>query len=228
MIKPMKKYYINKNGRRIGPLTVKEVFEQHPTLDTLVWCEGMDNWARLENVEELAYGFPNRPTPPPIPNANSFVNEMKQPETVHKSSINKKGLILPIVIVLVVAILGVVAIVCYNNYNDKKLRIEQEQIEQENIERQKKEQEAESAKKKDEALKKKAKIQQLKNEARVIIGQAEQCSERLEEAKEVHPFRTRVEKNREIKDLNDELSGYVSRLAEIDAELVKLGEESHF
>ena len=34
--------------------------------------------------------------------------------------------------------------------------------------------------------------------------------------------------HREIKDLNDELSGYVSRLAEIDAELVKLGEESHF
>ena len=58
----MKKYFIIKSGRKIGPLTVKEVFEQRPTLDTQVWCDGMDDWKRLENVEELAYGFPNRPT----------------------------------------------------------------------------------------------------------------------------------------------------------------------
>lgn len=229
----MKKYFIIKGGRKIGPLTVKEVFEQRPTLDTQVWCDGMDDWKRLENVEELAYGFPNRPTPPPIPQKETPKSNNTKPVTTPKNGVNTKRFIIPIIIAAIVVILGIVFLVCYNNYNHEKLRIQQELIqkqeEQEKLEREEMQQEkmkAEAARKKNEALEKKARIQKLKHEMNILYAQSVNCSKRLEDAREIHPFRTRSEKAREINALNEELAGYLSRMSEVDAELVRLGEKS--
>ncbi|MFV0539927.1 MAG: SPFH domain-containing protein [Aestuariibaculum sp.] len=63
-------YYYASNGKQAGPVT----FEQLKTLfagrtvnkDTLVWKQGMANWAAVKDIEELK-AFLGGNTPPPLP-----------------------------------------------------------------------------------------------------------------------------------------------------------------
>lgn len=64
-----KMYHVAINGQSQGPMTVQQfsALVSAGTVDreTLVWCDGMANWAKANSVVELAGLFPS--TPPPIP-----------------------------------------------------------------------------------------------------------------------------------------------------------------
>ena len=63
-------YYYAVNGQQIGPVSfdkLKELFANRSiNRDSLVWKQGMDNWASLKEVQELK-SFLGGNTPPPLP-----------------------------------------------------------------------------------------------------------------------------------------------------------------
>lgn len=65
-------YYYAANGQQMGPVSfdkLKELFANRTiNKDSLLWKQGMANWAALKDIEELK-AFLGSNTPPPLPNA---------------------------------------------------------------------------------------------------------------------------------------------------------------
>lgn len=68
----MADYYIALGGVQQGPFPGPELLSRGMRQDSLVWCEGMGDWQRAENVAELARLFPARSQPMPPPMAQSY------------------------------------------------------------------------------------------------------------------------------------------------------------
>lgn len=61
-------YYVTEAGEQVGPVTMERLREAGIGRDTLVWCEGMADWAEAEQLPELAELFVEAmPCPPPPP-----------------------------------------------------------------------------------------------------------------------------------------------------------------
>jgi hypothetical protein len=63
----MKKYYYSDGQQQFGPLSKKELKSNNITKETLVWYDGLKDWTKAGEVEELADLFPVTPPPPPLP-----------------------------------------------------------------------------------------------------------------------------------------------------------------
>ena len=64
----MKNYfYIDQNGSQNGPVAGEVLKSCGVTRDTLVWCDGMSNWAKAGDVVELTSLFASVPPAPPVP-----------------------------------------------------------------------------------------------------------------------------------------------------------------
>jgi hypothetical protein len=65
-------YFYAVNGQQSGPVSfekLKELFANRTiNRDSLIWKQGMDNWAALKEIEELK-SFLGGNTPPPLPTA---------------------------------------------------------------------------------------------------------------------------------------------------------------
>lgn len=64
-------YYNNAKGQQIGPVDLETLKNSGITPTTLVWCEGMPQWAEAKDVPEVCAFFSapgGHPTPPPINN----------------------------------------------------------------------------------------------------------------------------------------------------------------
>ena len=61
----MKQYYIIRNDQQAGPYTIEELSRLALTPETIVWTEGMADWAPAREVSELQELLtPSAPTPP--------------------------------------------------------------------------------------------------------------------------------------------------------------------
>lgn len=61
----MKHYFYAENGQKFGPFTLEELKDKKIKKSTLVWSEGMDDWAKAETFEELKSLLVLEP--PPLP-----------------------------------------------------------------------------------------------------------------------------------------------------------------
>lgn len=63
----MKQYFLVINGEKSGPFTIDQLATQQLTPQTLVWTEGMSDWAPAQQFAELSSLFapqaPSAPTP---------------------------------------------------------------------------------------------------------------------------------------------------------------------
>lgn len=60
----MKQYFLVVNGEKSGPFTIDQLATQQLTPQTLVWTEGMSDWAPAQQFAELSSLFaPQAPTP---------------------------------------------------------------------------------------------------------------------------------------------------------------------
>lgn len=50
-------FYIDAEGKQKGTFTAMELKEEHVKADTLVWTQGMEQWKRADEVDELKYLF---------------------------------------------------------------------------------------------------------------------------------------------------------------------------
>ena len=53
----MKKYYLHNGTENIGPLDLDELKAKAITKNTQVWCDGMEDWKNVGEVEELKKHF---------------------------------------------------------------------------------------------------------------------------------------------------------------------------
>lgn len=61
----MKQYYIIRNDQQNGPYTLEELGSMSITPDTIVWTEGMKDWAPAREVSELNTLFDSSSQTPP-------------------------------------------------------------------------------------------------------------------------------------------------------------------
>lgn len=75
----MKMWYLMVNGNQIGPIPANELIIQGMRSDSLVWCEGMSDWAMAGSVSELApYLNPSQNNG--SPQSAGFNNEYASPK----------------------------------------------------------------------------------------------------------------------------------------------------
>nr|WP_321451250.1 DUF4339 domain-containing protein [uncultured Carboxylicivirga sp.] len=67
-----KKWYYVENGIKLGPFSIEEL-KGKINLETLLWTEGMPDWAKAESLKDFEHFF--TVTPPPIPDNESVINE---------------------------------------------------------------------------------------------------------------------------------------------------------
>jgi hypothetical protein len=49
----MQKYYYNDGASRFGPFTIEELQARNITADTPIWCDGLSNWVKAGELDEL-------------------------------------------------------------------------------------------------------------------------------------------------------------------------------
>lgn len=55
-------FYINKQGVQQGPRSIKQLENEYVIMrDTMVWCQGMTDWCKASDVEELSGICDSRP-----------------------------------------------------------------------------------------------------------------------------------------------------------------------
>lgn len=74
----MKEYFIFKGQDTIGPLSKLKLFSKNITRDTLVWFEGLSEWTRAGDVEELADLFSSKQVPPPLPRQTTPIQSLSE------------------------------------------------------------------------------------------------------------------------------------------------------
>ena len=73
-------YFIVDNGQQAGPYAIDELVKRGLNSDTLVWAEGMTDWAPAWQVEELKNYLYGQQTPPPPPTTPTPQPAYVQPE----------------------------------------------------------------------------------------------------------------------------------------------------
>ncbi len=59
----MKKYYLHNGTENIGPFDTDELKTKAITKNTEVWCEGMEDWRKAGEVDELKNSLTVLPHP---------------------------------------------------------------------------------------------------------------------------------------------------------------------
>ena len=62
----MADYFIALDGQQQGPFPAHELPSRGMSPESMVWCEGMGDWQRAEQVAELASFLPGRQAAPPV------------------------------------------------------------------------------------------------------------------------------------------------------------------
>lgn len=84
----MIEFYVLDNNQQKGPFSENELKSILLTNETLVWCEGMENWDYAKNIEKLKIYI--KSTPPPIPNSENLNNTFNINVKAHTSELDKK------------------------------------------------------------------------------------------------------------------------------------------
>lgn len=63
----MKEYYYLKGKEQKGPFSIENLSDKSLTSETLVWTDGMDNWEKIKEIDELNHLIKTKSVPPPPP-----------------------------------------------------------------------------------------------------------------------------------------------------------------
>lgn len=106
----MKQYYIYRNNENHGPFNLEELKTQQISKGTMVWFEGLEDWVKAGQTEDLQSLFIL--APPPVNSITSQVqsidknqSEIKEVEPLNKSSIKKSTIFLLVGLFIVASVL---------------------------------------------------------------------------------------------------------------------------
>ena len=137
----MKDYYISDGQNTIGPLSKLKLFSQNITKETLVWYEGLSEWKRAGDIEELADLFSSKQIPPlppkqatPIRHFSESVDHhndtMSGTESSQKKKSTKKIVLWCCSVFVILCVLGVIG---YYVYEEEQYKYEQKQYSNESL-----------------------------------------------------------------------------------------------
>lgn len=90
----MVKYFIREGDKNIGPFTLPELIERQIRPSDYVWCKGMDDWEKAEDVADICRAMRLRLAGLPIPGQKSTTNtnSVTTRKTTEKDQGNPLGL----------------------------------------------------------------------------------------------------------------------------------------
>jgi len=70
----MKEYFFLNEKEQNGPFSIEQLSQKDLTNETLIWTEGMENWQKLKDIQELVLLLKPKSVPPPLPIEGSKQN----------------------------------------------------------------------------------------------------------------------------------------------------------
>lgn len=211
----MKKYYLHNGTESSGPFDLEELKIKQITPTTPVWCSGMSDWKKAEEIDELKFVL--QVTPPPFKTAAQPIQEIEEEKTTIMG-LNKKTFYL--ILAFLVFIIGIFILNFLeeqrtNEFQEKNNKTESEnkqfQLQQKEIEKQKTlleqqdklEQERIARERKETINSELSKIQirQIENQTRL-----EEANNKLIRATEFQFFRTEAERNTELSSIQTDIN----------------------
>lgn len=117
----MKKYYYSDGQQQFGPFSKKELKSNNITKETLVWYDGLKDWTKASEVEELADLFSSNATPPPLPKQKTTtpppIPKQGNEKTIRKP---KRLAIVISVIIVLIALAGVIFAIQLKKQKEKE------------------------------------------------------------------------------------------------------------
>lgn len=107
-------FYVDASGKQKGTYSPYELRQENLRRDTLVWTEGMEQWKRAEEVEELKFLFEEVNSVPPIPEPTVLDNQSQQIQPMPKSWLLESILVTVLPFLFCgsfLSLLGIIAIV---------------------------------------------------------------------------------------------------------------------
>lgn len=137
----MKEYYISDGQNTIGPLSKLNLFNQNISKDTLVWYEGLSEWKKAGDIEELADLFSIKQVPPPLPKQTHRLHPfsesidrrnytMSETEPNQKKKSTKKIVLWCCGVFVILCVLGVIG---YYVYEEEQYKYELQQCSNESL-----------------------------------------------------------------------------------------------
>jgi hypothetical protein len=83
----MKEYFFYDGQKQIGPISKDKIGEYNFTEDTLVWFDGLEDWIKLKDIEELRRFIVK---PPPIPKTKLQDSQLSKKEKANPLLPSKK------------------------------------------------------------------------------------------------------------------------------------------
>lgn len=117
-----KKYYLYLENEQKGPFSIEEIKNQELENDTPIWCQGMDSWKKLKDVDELKNKKEN--SPPPY---TGF--EEEKVNTLEKVDKKKKPFILRVIklfaiLITILVLISITSIILFNQFANKEIKRE--------------------------------------------------------------------------------------------------------
>ena len=202
----MKQYFIYQNGEQSGPFFIEELESKKISREILVWTEGLTDWQKAENIEELNLLF--KTLPPPIPRSappvfereNTYVQQLETSESGN-STIKKVGIFLGIAILLFVSVCVFVA---YQNDQDLKQRELETRIAEQ--ERQVRE----------------ARIREINNELNVVYQNIEEAKRQLHDVSSFHCLRSDRKRHQQISEAEEIVESWQNKKNSLVQEIKSL------
>jgi len=117
----MRKYFIHDGHAKKGPFNLEELKSLQLKKGTLVWHEGLKEWAKAADVEELNDYFIEKIIPPPLPKTyeintesrNKVLSSFEDAAEIYRGAAGRrKSLLLPIIISIII-VLGIIAVIFF-------------------------------------------------------------------------------------------------------------------
>jgi hypothetical protein len=111
----MEKYFMHNGQQQVGPFAIDELKANGLKPEMSVWKEGMENWVRADQIDELKRLFSNL-TPPPF---KAEVVMPQQTSAINPQPIKRKSSLRSVVVPLLIIGALVVGYFVYQNYQNR-------------------------------------------------------------------------------------------------------------
>ena len=229
----MKQYYLYEGAQQQGPFSFEALKEKNVSADSLIWHEGLNDWQKAGEIEELKILFKAGPPPvpvafqnPPIP--SSKVDYQAQPSYDNQKSnklfgINKNAFI--------VGILGIAFIICitaFSNYNDnKETEVRQnaaveEALQEQNAKLAELERLEKERKERERQLAIQNRIKEINSSLDVAYKNLDSAKRTLNDVSGFKLLRSSGERHEQISEAEDTVKSWENEVKTLEKEMIKL------
>lgn len=202
----MKQYFIHQNGEQSGPFFIEELENKKIGREILVWTEGLTDWEKAGNLEELNSLFKSIPPPvhksvPPAIELES--NYIQQLETSERGSSSTKKILISLGIIIVIFV-SLCTFAAYKSDQDLKQRqLEMRIAEQERQVRE-------------------ARIREINNELNVVYQNIEQAKRQLHDISSFHFLRSDRKRHQQISEAEEIVESWQNKKNSLKQEIKNL------